>query len=184
MCKDDAQQSASYYAQGGIAAALDQENCVLHKKDTLTAGVGLCNEPIVDFTVKHSKSAIDWLVEQGVDFTHSLDKKNNRTYHLTQEGGHCCRRIFHADDSTGKAIIDVLYQQVEKRSNIVLLTHYYAVDLLVSHRNTPDAFCYGATVFSLKTQRLVTIQAKASVIATGGFSGIFLHNTSKSDAFW
>ena len=105
LCKKALQEGSSAYAQGGIAAvqsACDTEES--HIADTLNAGAGLCDQQAVAFTVKHAKSAIQWLVNQGVQFTQDPNAPKSWPYHLTQEGGHSTRRIIHSDDATGKAV--------------------------------------------------------------------------------
>ncbi|MEL0028846.1 MAG: FAD-dependent oxidoreductase, partial [Perlucidibaca sp.] len=84
---------STYYAQGGVAAVLDETDSTdNHVRDTLVAGAGLCHEDAVTFTVEHGPEAIRWLVDQGVGFT--LDDSDH--LHLTREGGHSHRRIIHA----------------------------------------------------------------------------------------
>ncbi len=90
LSKNAVNQGSTWFAQGGIAAVLDDEDSVeAHVTDTLNAGAGLCHEDAVRFTVERSKDAIRWLIDQGVSFTKESD---NGAYHLTQEGGHSHRR--------------------------------------------------------------------------------------------
>ena len=122
LSKGDLHEGATFYAQGGIAAVLDEKDSVeSHVQDTLTAGVGLCNAQVVEHIVTHSAEAVEWLVSQGVPFTTGgIDKpvKEGSTaavtdlssLHLTQEGGHSHRRIIHATDATGKAVFETLQQ--------------------------------------------------------------------------
>ena len=112
LSKDSLLAGSSARAQGGIAAVMNQTDTELtsHTQDTLKAGVGLCDPVVVDFTVKHAKSAVEWLIEQGVQFTTTTAKQ----LHLTQEGGHSQRRILHAADKTGAAVVNTLNQQVLK----------------------------------------------------------------------
>lgn len=104
LSKGELSQGSTYWAQGGVAAVLDDTDTVeSHVEDTLVAGGGLCREDAVRFTVEHSREAIQWLIEQGVPFTR--DEQHNHEegsfeYHLTREGGHSHRRIIHAADAT------------------------------------------------------------------------------------
>jgi L-aspartate oxidase len=94
---------ASSWAQGGIAAVLaSTDSHEQHVADTLIAGAGLCDETATRFIVERGRSAIDWLVAQGVPFTR--DEKTESGFHLTREGGHSQRRIIHAADATGLAV--------------------------------------------------------------------------------
>jgi len=74
LSKGKLTNGSTWYAQGGIAAVLDDKDSVeSHVADTLTAGGGLCHEDVVEFTVKNSKAAINWLVGLGVGFTKDQD---------------------------------------------------------------------------------------------------------------
>jgi L-aspartate oxidase len=108
LSKGDLANGSTFWAQGGVAAVLDNTDTVQsHVEDTLNAGGGLCHEDAVRFTVEHSREAIQWLIEQGVPFTrdehYSVDD-GGFEFHLTREGGHSHRRIIHAADATGAAI--------------------------------------------------------------------------------
>jgi L-aspartate oxidase len=97
------------YAQGGISAVLSEEDSFSsHVEDTLNAGGGLCDPEIVEFTVSQGPQRIAWLIEQGVPFSQVSDSEGGSYYHLTREGGHSHRRVIHADDMTGQAIISTL----------------------------------------------------------------------------
>ena len=119
ITKNTLRHGSSAYAQGGIAAVLDNKNPLSiekHIQDTLKAGAGLCNQEAVRFIVNNGSYAIHWLVKQGVEFTTQQDGK---TYHLTREGGHSERRIVHVKDRTGDAIIKTLSEQVWQRIKMI-----------------------------------------------------------------
>src|SRR5690554_6266115 len=123
LSKAEITSGATLWAQGGIAAVLNDEDSVEdHIRDTLAAGAGLCSEGSVRFTVEHSKESIDWLINSGVDFT----RDENAHYHLTQEGGHSRRRIIHAADATGYAVSTTLAEQAQLRANIKLMSNRVA----------------------------------------------------------
>ena len=134
LSKGDLSSGSTYWAQGGVAGVLDDSDTVeSHVQDTLTAGAGLCDEAAVRFTVENSRSAIDWLIEQGVPFTRNDSGEADGTnfdYHLTREGGHSHRRIIHAADATGAAIFTTLLARARQRSNIHLIEQQVAVDLI------------------------------------------------------
>ena len=95
-------EGATFYAQGGIAAVLDDNDTIQsHVEDTLIAGAGLCDKEVVEFTVSHSREAINWLIDNGVNFSRDGEDKQ---YHLTKEGGHSHRRIIHSADATGQEV--------------------------------------------------------------------------------
>src|SRR6187402_606509 len=69
LSKNALNQGSTWFAQGGIAAVLDDQDSIdNHVQDTLVAGAGLCHEDAVRFTVENGKSAIEWLINQGVSF--------------------------------------------------------------------------------------------------------------------
>lgn len=85
-------ESSTYFAQGGIAAVLAENDSIeAHVADTLRAGAGLCHRDAVEFTVRNSRGIIEWLIEQGVPFTKTdRPEQGFEDYHLTQEGGIAC----------------------------------------------------------------------------------------------
>ena len=111
LSKSSLDQGSTYYAQGGIAAVLDQHDSLeSHLEDTLVAGDGLCDPAIVEYTVSRGHECIEWLVEQGVKFTRERDAEKAATsnYHLSKEGGHSHRRVVHAADATGRSVFESL----------------------------------------------------------------------------
>ena len=106
VSKDSLDAGSTRWAQGGVAAVLDEEDSVeTHVRDTLIAGAGLCHEPSVRHTIEHSTDSIQWLIDLGVPFDQGESGEN---FHLTREGGHSVRRIIHAADATGIAISNTL----------------------------------------------------------------------------
>jgi L-aspartate oxidase len=192
LCKSDPTEASTYFAQGGIAAVLDSNDTIeSHIADTLIAGAGICHEDAVRFTVEHSKEAIEWLIEQGVQFTQNANTTKSRStttrteknckpddtksseFHLTQEGGHSHRRIIHAADATGMAVSTTLLNKVRAQPNITLYDHRVAIDLIV-HNNK----CTGAYVCNRNTGKVDTFQAKFVVLATGGASKVYLYTSN------
>ncbi len=174
LTKAELNQGSTYWAQGGMAAVLDDEDTVdSHVEDTLKAGGGLCRREAVEFTVRNSKRCVEWLVEQGVDF----DLQEDREYHLTREGGHSHRRIIHAADATGRAISEVLSERAVAAQNIEIFTHRVAVDLVAR-----DGRCQGAYILDRKTERVDLFQAKSVILATGGASKAYLYTSNPDGA--
>lgn len=182
ISKSDINECATLYAQGGIAAVLNKTDTIeSHINDTLISGAGLCNYKTVYFVAKNASHCIQWLIDQGVEF----DKKTNHNgvldYHLTREGGHSQRRIFHTADHTGEEIQNKLILKAMNNINIKILENTSVIDLIVSDKNSSKsnkvvgAFLYNNTNFNIKI-----CQAHAVVIATGGAGMLYKYTTNPS----
>ena len=185
LSKGELAHGSTYWAQGGVAAVLDEGDTVeAHVQDTLVAGAGLCDEEAVRFTVEHSREAMQWLIDQGVPFTREQDAgKGGLGFHLTREGGHSHRRIIHAADATGMAIFDTLLRTAEGRPNIQLLSQRVAVDLITTEKlGRPGARCLGAYVLDRTSGQVDTLHARFTVLATGGASKAYLYSTNQDSA--
>ena len=176
---------ASGWAQGGIAAALSENDSPeAHIRDTLSAGAGLCNEEITRSVLENGPQAIQWLIEQGVPFTR--DQENNTGYHLTREGGHSVRRVIHAADTTGQAVQKTLGDKVLKHKNISVLEHHIAIDLITSKKlsltDTNNNCCFGAYALDNSSGKVSTISAQNTILATGGAGKVYLYTTNPDTA--
>lgn len=176
ISKDTLEAGSTRWAQGGVAGVLDENDTVeAHVSDTLNAGAGLCHEPAVQFTVKHSQAAIQWLINQGVPFT----REGEEQFHLTREGGHSARRIIHAADATGIAISDTLIQRARERSNLTLFNHFIAIDLITREKLGQEGHgCVGAYFLNKHSKKVEAIQARAVALATGGASKAYLYTSN------
>lgn len=174
VCKAPMGEGASSYAQGGIAAVLSEEDSFeSHIHDTLAAGHGLCHPERVKAFVEAGPKEIDWLIGKGVPFC----EQNPNILHLTQEGGHQFRRIAHVKDATGKAIMTQLIKNIQKRQ-LTLYDSHLAIDLI-----TPSPLkCAGIYLYALTTKKVITLQAKTVVLATGGASRAYFYNTNPNVA--
>jgi L-aspartate oxidase len=181
LSKNALNQGSTWFAQGGIAAVLDDQDSIdAHVEDTLIAGADLCHEDAVRFTVENGKAAIAWLIAQGVSFT-----KENGTeeYHLTQEGGHSHRRIIHSADATGRAVHSTLIEQVKQKNNIELFENHIAVNLITqADSGSRKLRCSGAYVLNNNTGEVHVFQAKVVVLASGGASKVYLYTTNLDGA--
>ncbi|MDX1733013.1 MAG: L-aspartate oxidase [Halioglobus sp.] len=180
LTKGELNEGSTYWAQGGMAAVLDNRDTIdSHVEDTLIAGAGLCNRAAVEFTVSNSRACVEWLVQQGVDFDLRDGSENpaDTRFHLTREGGHSHRRIIHSADRTGRAISEVLTERAVAASNIEVFTHRTAVDLIVR-----DGRCQGAYILNQQTGRVELFQASAVVLATGGASKAYLYTSNPDGA--
>ncbi|MET0068611.1 MAG: L-aspartate oxidase [Candidatus Thiodiazotropha sp.] len=181
ISKRELKETNTYYAQGGISAVLDEEDSIAsHVKDTLDAGVGLCDERIVQLVVEQGPMNIDWLLKGGVNFTRDDNSESSSGYHLTREGGHSHRRVIHAADATGKEVETTLQAQVMAQSNIDLFEHHIAIDLITSERSQEkqQKRCYGAYILDHKNSRVETFAARFIVLATGGASKVYQYTSN------
>ena len=186
VTKQTANSGASSWAQGGIAAALSNDDSPLkHVQDTLIAGAGLCDEEITQYIAENASRAIHWLIDQGVIFT--SDQGNETGYHLAQEGGHSVRRIIHSGDATGKAVQQALIEKIRTHHNICILEHHIAIDLITSDKlsgymDSQHKRCFGAYVLDKKHDKVHTFTAQNTVLATGGASKVYLYTTNPDTA--
>lgn len=182
LSKRELPLSASHWAQGGIAAVMDQEDSIeAHIEDTLTAGAGLCDQEVTRMVVTQGRASIDWLIEQGVNFTREQDAER---LHLTREGGHSHRRIAHVTDATGNAVQTTLSDRVRNHPNITILENHIAVDLITRHKLFKETSidgtdrCLGAYVLNDASGKVVTLSAQYTVLATGGAGKAYLYTTN------
>ncbi len=181
LSKNAVNLGSTWFAQGGIAAVLDDQDSIdAHVADTLIAGAGLCHEDAVRFTVEHSKAAIQWLIDQGVNFT---KEHQNGDYHLTKEGGHSHRRIIHSADATGQAVHSTLIEQIQRQPNIELFEHHVALNLISqADADSRKLRCTGAYVLDSTADTVHVFQAKVVVLATGGASKVYLYSSNPDSA--
>lgn len=184
MCKGSLGTGSTAWAQGGVAGVLDEVDSVdQHVEDTLKAGAGLCDPKAVRYTIERSTTAIHWLIEQGVPFTH-VDGSDVK-FHLTREGGHSQRRVIHAADATGLAISETLIEKVRQAPNIHILENHVAIDLITTENltgNSEDNQCLGAYVLNTSNDTAVTIGAKSTMLASGGASKVYLYTSNPDGA--
>jgi L-aspartate oxidase len=176
------EDSASTWAQGGIAAVLDSKDSIeAHIQDTLSAGAGLCDPAATRFVVENGRAAIDWLIAQGVPFTR--DSESEFGYHLTREGGHSHRRVIHVADATGSAVQETLADKVRRHPNIRIFENHIAVDLIVGRKlHRPEVGCLGAYVLDIDADRVETFAAPRTVLASGGTGKVYLYTTNPDTA--
>jgi len=154
----------SFYAQGGIALAIDDDDIPLHVQDTLDAGAGLCSEEAVRVLSESSRAIIDDLIERGFEF--DRDKDGKLLY--TKEAAHSKERILHAGgDATGRHMHYFLLQQ----NPHPMLTDARVVDLLIK-----DNECYGVTVLDHRESR--NIYADNVILASGGVGSLYEFHTN------
>ncbi|MDA8093741.1 MAG: L-aspartate oxidase [Betaproteobacteria bacterium] len=172
--------SASSFAQGGIAAvdtALSADTVEAHIADTLTAGAGLCDPVATRHIIEHGRAAIAWLIDQGVPFT--ADATNPTGYHLTREGGHSQRRIFHVQDATGRSVQETLIDRVKSHPNITVLERHIAIDLITTKKIGREGNrCLGVYALDTQSGRVTTFGGAQTILATGGAGKVYLYTTN------
>ena len=175
ITKREITESATNYAQGGIATVFSHEDTfAAHIEDTLVAGAGICHEDVVRMVVEEGPQVIRNLIEWGVKFTTSGD-----SYDLTREGGHSQRRILHAADITGREIERALVAAVRAHNNIEIFEHHIAIDLIteskVLRRRLKPNRCLGAHVLDINSGSVKTFNAKITLLASGGAGKVYLY---------
>ncbi len=174
LAKSPLEQASSHWAQGGISAVLDPEDSIdLHVRDTIEAGVGICDEPVVNFIAGNGAECIEWLAALGMPFTRDNPDVSDSNYHLTREGGHSRRRVVHAADTTGKALQQTLRAHVAERANIKLFYHHIAVDLIRRENS-----CFGLYALNRNNQHVDVFKAQKVILATGGASKVYLYTSN------
>ena len=189
LAKADLPQGSSLYAQGGVAAVLNEtDSYENHIQDTLKAGAGLCHADTVEFVVRHGPAAIHWLIDQGVPFTFETGADGHPHYHLTREGGHSHRRVVHAADATGRAMETTLEALVRRNPAIHLYEHHIAVDLISRQKpRLPSALaagpgegnrCLGVYALDKTTGQVRVFSARCVVLATGGAAKVYRYTSN------
>ena len=184
LSKNALVEGATFYAQGGVSAALDKHDSVESQvEDTIATGAGLCNPEIVRVVVERAQESVDWLVNIGVDFTRLNNSSNTELdFHLHKEGGHSHRRVIHAADATGKAIETTLESRVRQHKNIELYENHVAVDLITINKLLKNKTrCIGAYVLDNESKNVKVFRARNVVLATGGAGKVYLY-TSNPDS--
>ncbi|WP_180007635.1 MULTISPECIES: L-aspartate oxidase [unclassified Acinetobacter] len=177
LAKSTLTDASTYFAQGGVAAVLDKTDSIeQHIDDTMIAGAHLCEMAAVKQTVEGGKPSVDFLLNQGVQFT--LDEQEQ--LHLTREGGHSQRRIIHAADATGRAISTTLVERAQEKSNIQIFENYIAIDLITAKKLNPEAESRALGLYALdeKTEKVHTFLAPFTALACGGAMKAYLYTSN------
>ncbi|HEX5382555.1 MAG TPA: L-aspartate oxidase [Acinetobacter sp.] len=178
LAKSTLTDASTYYAQGGVAAVLDETDSIQqHIDDTMIAGAHLCELDAVKQTVEGGKPSVDFLLNNGVQFT--LDEQSQ--LHLTREGGHSQRRIIHAADATGRAISTTLVQRAQEKDNITIFENFIAIDLITSQKLGLDEAhnrALGLYALDEKTEQVHTFLAPFTALACGGAMKAYLYTSN------
>ena len=172
LAKDKIEESNTWYAQGGVAAALNPpDNAESHISDTLNAGAGLCNRRAVEITVIEGRDRVLELLSWGAEFDQDVKRAHHLAFGL--EAGHSHQRIVHAHgDATGRAIAQTLIATVATREAIRVEEHAFVVDVLTDD----EGRCVGA--LAVVDEKMQVIWAKRVILATGGAGVLFRETTN------
>jgi len=165
LCKKEPWECNTFYAQGGIATAVDEEDVPVHISDTLVAGVQHNDEKAVELLSKNSLSCLKDLIDNGLQF--DLNSKGELAF--TKEAAHSRSRILHADgDATGRMIHLFLLSQCKHE----IVTNAVVNDFLIE-----DDICYGVQYYISETEQKVAF-AHNTIIASGGVGSIYKYHTN------
>ncbi len=162
--------SSSYFAQGGIAAVIAEDDSLeSHYNDTLVAGDGLCNKEAVKILVSDGSERVTELIEMGMEF----DKVDGKIV-FGLEGAHSHNRVLHADgDATGRKVVEFFAKKVAHKKNIQVFENTFVFKLLVKNN-----FCGGFTGYNYLTNTEIAFTSPNTMLATGGASAIYNRTTN------
>jgi len=175
------------HAQGGIAAVLDaKDSFAEHIEDTFQAGAELGKKEVISEIISSGPSLIKYLIELGTDFTRRDENYDTslENLSLTMEGGHTKRRVAYAADSTGHQIMEALILNCRSNKNIDIFEDRIAIDLITQHHVVqdkgfvPGISCWGAYILDTKHNQVDIFTSRKTMLATGGASQIYAHNTN------
>ncbi len=176
-------EANTFYAQGGIISRGPADSPQLLAEDLYRAGAGINNPEAVELLVHEGPRLVDTFLRGTLGVQFNTGPVGSLEY--VREAAHSTERILHVEDSTGRAIEEKLVDALNSRPNISLLPEHTTVDLLtLSHhsRNPLDAYkpltCVGAYVFDQRSEKVITVLAKKTILATGGVGQIYLHTTN------
>lgn len=168
-------ESATNYAQGGIAAATAENDAPgLHASDTLATGAGLAHPAIVRLVTETGPALVRELYETGVRFSTYVDARGREQFDLGQEGGHHRRRIVHAADRTGLEIERGLVRAVKSSGRVSLSEEHFAAELLLDDSGR----CVGCQMLSTDSGEPIVVRARVVMLATGGIGQAYRHTTN------
>ena len=186
VSKNELDESATLYAQGGIASVMTNDDSFeLHADDTIESGRGLCREDVVRIICREGPSHVRELIDLGVKFT----RIRGEDYHLSREGGHSRDRILHANDLTGREIERAMLEAIDRRPNITVFPHHMLIDLITLGRLDPKVEpggpkdeALGAYVLDINTKQVKTFLSKITLLASGGAGKVYLYTSNPDTA--
>lgn len=171
--------SNTVMAEGGIQAAVGADDSLQrHFDDTFKGGHQAAKKELVAQMVTDAPSAIRWLIELGMDFDVQNGDKNGYLVRK-KAGGTTAQRILCHRDFTGLEMMKVLREAVEIERNITQFNRHPAIELLSDEHGR----CVGAVLYDLEHRKLVTVHAKAVILATGGSGRLHLQGFATSNHY-
>ena len=186
VSKDELAESATLYAQGGIASVMtDDDSFELHANDTIESGRGLCRDDVVRIICREGPSYIRELIDLGVKFT----RIQGEDYHLSREGGHSRDRILHANDLTGREIERAMIEAIRTRENITVFSHHMLIDFITLSRldskvkpGSSKDETIGAYILDVNTKQVKTFLSNITLLASGGAGKVYLYTSNPDTA--
>jgi L-aspartate oxidase len=174
LTKGALSQSATRWAQGGVAAVLggDEDSTDLHLADTLAAGAGLCDEEAVRVLVDEGPARVQELITLGAEF----DREASGLLALAREGGHSRPRVVHAGGAATGAEVERALVDATYRTASAVLEGWFALDLVIDHGR-----CVGVTALP-PGGAAVVVRANHVVLATGGAGQLFSVTTNPRES--
>ncbi len=181
------QESASNYAQGGIVFQGEDDSAEKLFGDVWKAGCGLNNELALHFLCDKGPKLVQELLIDTLETSFTQDENGDLDF--TMEAAHGERRIIHSLDKTGNAIVSALYKELGNMKNVRVATQMTAIDLITPSHHSSRTQCryekkkvVGCYVLERSTNKVLTLFAKNTILATGGIGQVFLHTTNPSCA--
>jgi L-aspartate oxidase len=173
----------SDWAQGGIIYDVSPDTTQL-ARDIMEASDGSANPAAIEQLVREGPTAVKELLLDELNI--AFDRDDAGRLDFTREGGHSIRRIIHAKDTTGHAILAAVASRVDSLPGVTRRSGWVAVDLLTLSHHSESALdryapltCFGAYLLDTASGEVAAVVAKKTILATGGLGGIFLHSTNQ-----
>ena len=181
VTKREARESATMYAQGGIASVFAKEDTFeSHISDTISAGAGLSKPEVVEMVVRNGPERILELMDLGAHFSGKMSG-DHMELDLAREGGHSSRRIVHAGDMTGMELEQTLVKAASSNKNITIYDNHIAIDLITHSKFVADLSeeqVWGSYVLDIESSSVHTFLAKATILSTGGAGKVYIYTSN------
>jgi len=181
VTKRSTSDSATAWAQGGIAAVLDPADTFeAHVADTLATGNGIAHRDVVETVVREGPDRVRALMELGAQFSAREGEEGpNAPLDLTREGGHSARRVVHAGDITGREVQRALVAAVAENPRIHIHENRMAVDLIEQSRVLAGPRrVVGAYILDEDSGEVHTYIARATILAAGGAGKVYVYTSN------
>ncbi|MEM0897309.1 MAG: L-aspartate oxidase [Verrucomicrobiota bacterium] len=185
LTKDSIEESNTAWAQGGISCVTSPEDSFdLHVADTLDAGAGLCDEEVVRAVVSEGPDRMQEMLDYGVEFDRRKNEAGEMEIDLGKEGGHSKRRIWHARDTTGRAVAEALIKKARATPNLQIFERHFAVDLVTKEKMgfVTRNRCVGLYALDQESGQIVRFRSDRVILCTGGSGKVYLYTTNPAVA--